>query len=493
MATTHKIHSTRKAKSLSTDTQITRAPYRPTPPSRFTNKEREVSKNSEAPIMVQLAARTFILSSHERQQEVSDQYGELRAISRPQYSFLGGPKKFTDSAMRNVLYAFALVFSFRRDGRDVTAAIAGEYFKGNTRTLEVRIAKNEGVNFEFFNGLFLKGVMQDWFKTGGSRTTEDSDLRQLILYLCFERIKAYVVEHKRKWFSPGLQYLRRWKREGDKHEKTAATLSFLLGAIESLHLSNREQLHNILRESWEFIRDEQISFLKLCDELDRRTAQGGDRHSRNAIKCANLIEKLSRLPRAFADLCEFKKYLKSCKVSLKIHLVPCSPSRQPPEDMINDEITELRTDHLLPKLKEMTFEHKGKSLRPHCEVQLLADFEKLPEARQLKFWKFVGCSKRSCFCCSYVIEAAGFQAERSHGKIYHPWPLPEIPEGIPKNSGLPRGLEKLLVTFNKRLDNATTKKRFDARPGFPESPSRLFHDWTPEWETMGTINETGET
>ncbi|KAI1074193.1 hypothetical protein F5B20DRAFT_467198 [Whalleya microplaca] len=236
-------------------------------------------------------------------------------------------------------------------------------------------------------------------------------------------------------------------------------------------------------KTWQFFRGNQTSFVELFGQFPT-----------NAQRCAAIVEKLSRIPRAFADLCEFKDFLESRKLSWNVCFIDYpkeSSQKRTPPGSINAEISKLRVDYLLPVRKELKLNSTGRGLlRPHCEVQILSEFENLSRSKQSEFWKLIGCSKGSCFCCSYVIKAAGFQAAPSHGKVYYPWPLPKRFSEI---SAFPRGLDELLAALNQRLVNASAKGNFDEGDSSAESPSKIIHDWRLEWETMDATNATGET
>ncbi|KAK2611824.1 hypothetical protein N8I77_005147 [Diaporthe amygdali] len=68
----------------------------------------------------------------------------------------------------------------------------------------------------------------------------------------------------------------------------------------------------------------------------------------------------------------------------------------------------------------------------HAEVQIILSLTKRSKSRGTVF-KYIGCSKLSCFLCYRFVKHYGSYSTRGcHGKIYDLWTVPEV-HGIPKD------------------------------------------------------------
>lgn len=78
---------------------------------------------------------------------------------------------------------------------------------------------------------------------------------------------------------------------------------------------------------------------------------------------------------------------------------------------------------LLQKFEEL----KSPVFQVHAEVQVLLAATR-HDCTGASIFKYVGCSKRSCFLCYKFIQKYGqFDSRGCHGKLYDLWTVPEVP------------------------------------------------------------------
>ncbi|KAI1504666.1 hypothetical protein F5X99DRAFT_346503 [Biscogniauxia marginata] len=224
--------------------------------------------------------------------------------------------------------------------------------------------------------------------------------------------------------------------------------SDLLRRMDDLSLSHREDQLALLKSIREDVGSQEVEFRQLCDDLENRKLSSV-RNPRAAAKCLKLLSNLYNLSRALDDLIRFRNVLDGCKADFDILLVPTGSDKKKAAEIaksLDTEIKKLKKQQ--PKLPRRLKSYPEK-LESHCEMQLLVHLESLSIRQKEEIWGLMGCSRRPCFCCYYMIKHTyAFQIEPSHGKVYYPWP---VPLGRAEDSRIPRALDGLLATLENGL------------------------------------------
>lgn len=136
----------------------------------------------------------------------------------------------------------------------------------------------------------------------------------------------------------------------------------------------------------------------------------------NASRCLRVIESLARLPCTFEDPHQFRDYLINFDVSLKICLIQPTPisnlpgQREQTLSLVGTEIDRFIEEysHLMStNVKESMISNKiclvKEGLYLRNELQMLNYLEDEPAKTDYATWGYLGCSKRFCLPCAFVI------------------------------------------------------------------------------------------
>ncbi len=115
----------------------------------------------------------------------------------------------------------------------------------------------------------------------------------------------------------------------------------------------------------------------------------------------------------------------------------------------------------------LTFDRlKSSASQVHAEVQVALAASR-NEYKGASTFKYVGCSKRSCFLCyRFVLRYGRFLTRGCHGKIYDLWTLPQVPWLVEEER---RRLVQILGDIEKDMRNSILNKKAITIPLAQES------------------------
>ncbi|KAI0876749.1 hypothetical protein GGS24DRAFT_498559 [Hypoxylon argillaceum] len=410
--------------------------------------------------MVDLSMKIFIIGSKERQQERDDKSKPLEepTITPPNHSML------KLELVKRALCAFAVVFNFNDSGDQVTASMLGEEAQGinTSRLVTVYVAKNRGTSTQ--NDNLLHEKLSSYFKERGAEDISLTDTRR-IFELCSRRIKADIRNYKHERLVSAKEAFGLWGKKFAPREKIATKIAQLLGSILKCYSTP-----NIVEKQIDMREIQKIGTWVKSNgkelETTRQLLKVADHFFKNAnidnpIGSLDLLEDLCRLPRALEDLKSLKLELIKHQATLSIYLVK---PQHPSPHSIDTEMGE--------KFNQFERNNRGIQLPPppkvhpdiHCEIQLLTHYHTLPPEKQSGMWRYIACSKLPCFCCYHTLaEESTFKTEKSHGKVYWPWPVPEKLVNLARsqhnrlemgNSGVAIALSALSQKLGGRIESA---------------------------------------
>lgn len=410
----------------------------------------ETSKQLTSAQHAALCERIETLSIKEQQQSQIQPTGDTSSAI--------GFFKSTGLDLHEVLWAFALILDSTRTATKVTATVLSKVHNQDKKpsTIILHVAQNCGISENkqrcaaFRN---YKEKLEGWI----SMCEEPSS--DAIMNCCRGRISGYYRLAKKVFngYEENNPFWD-WKPTEEPLHIFARELKVLLGHINKSLKDNATiknyDTHATLDKAWTFLKEHGKTFNELWTGIRHGTEQvpsctsefHGPQIRTRVCQYFKTIENLAKVPRAIQTFVGFWEYMASSGLRFEIWPIP------------SDGTAAIKSNNR--KL-------------PHCEMQLLQYFE--GEGRQYKAetWNVIGCSKRPCYCCAFVINhGSDFTFRESHGKIYSPWPLPER---YAHDSRLPAALRELDNALEKRISDLVKDTRKNHGHTDPDSPTSM--DW----------------
>jgi hypothetical protein len=444
--------------------------------------EPEIEEETEK-MLVRLAALIAIIWTKERQQPSDPEEDDMLAKSiRPKHTVL---KALDDEQMKKILFSFATIFCFSASAEHITATMLQEgVSSGNPKEPKfvVLFAKNGSIHVGAGDdkadeqklrakGMISEGSKEEklrkdllaWFK-GES----EIDWTNVVQY-CSDKVMKHVKNSKN-----ALEKGRRAFKESNVHqsgEKIASDIKLLCDAI------NAGQAEKLVELALGWISKYHELARSIYDNPD--ASKVTDKNRKEAIrKCRDAIEELIMLPRALEDLKLFKNIISVMSADLDIQFVDIDTVPKVPVKEIQDEIDKIGEEMRI-SFEDVSVDSFLREFNAHGEIKLLTYLHKMSPAEREQMWKFVACSKLPCFCCFYLIhDAEGYATEKSHYKVYYPWPLP--PELI-REPGYLEGIKRLIERLEQRVRRACCataggevgEAKFERLENISEIPWRL--------------------
>lgn len=361
--------------------------------------------------------------------------------------------KYMRSEVYNVLWAFALIFDSTRTGTDVTATVLRESQHEDPKkvTITLYVAKNCGLSNDTEDcGSFreCKEDLERWVMS------PFLDVKGHIMERSKGRISSYYNSAKDTFKNDSrmetYNQLLNWCPENEPYLSFAMQLKDLLKLIwDTVQKDDFDDRKRTMHRAWVFLNNHGATFNELWTPFQSNLTPHPimpdfDDKRKIVAQYFKNIENFAKLPRAIHVFQEFRRFVTESDFTFKISPIP-SESTTGADD-------------------------RGTKL-PHCEMQLLQYFEGKGQEHKGGTWNLIGCSKRPCYCCSFIIKhGSDFTFKDSHGKIYGPW-IP--PQSTSPHSRLPGALEELNRDLEKKIsDISKGPHEKDGRVN-PDSPTTM--------------------
>ncbi|KAI0152723.1 hypothetical protein GGR57DRAFT_503590 [Xylariaceae sp. FL1272] len=333
------------------------------------------------------------------------------------------------------------------------------------------LAKNGGISDETKK---YRDIVIQWFQS------QDEVPKAQVVQFCVSRIEHDIRKFKDSLLK-GLKIFRDWSNETDaknaifeitkllRHVQTASDLTVSLNREDQL-----QQLQQLIWEIWDLFQTTSAYLKTMRGDIRNRfpRASGRDKLDRvDALECLNLLEDLVRLPHALKELAQFRRILQGNKAILQIELVDIRiPEDEGFKKLETKKLKELRHSH--PALKVRIPKLNIRPPRAHCEMQLLAHLQKLNLDEQDQVWRFISCSKLPCFCCFDFAHNFKMGTQKSHFKVYYPWP---VPSQLVVSNDFEAARKSLAGHLAERTQAANQNNgKFVTRRQVPEVPPYLY-------------------
>jgi len=439
--------------------------------------EEEIEKT-----LVRLAALIAIIWTKERQQPPDPEEESMLAKSiRPKHSIV---KALDDQQVKRILFSFAIIFCFSSAAEHITASMLQENplsgDKGETKFV-VFLAKNGGVHAQAGDDMteekkqrregvtgegnkeeMLRKDLLAWFNGTGAID------KTIVVQHCSDKVMKDAKNSKNS-----LEKGRKAFKESNVYESGEKIASDIKRLCDAINGGQAEKLVQ-LAQTW-IAKHEELA-RNIYNELD--ISKVTDKNRKEAIgRCLDAIEDLILLPRALENLELFRDTVRAMDANLDIQFVDIDTVSKVPVKEIQDEIDKIEEEMNI-SFKDVSVDNFLREFNAHGEIKLLTHLHKMSPAEREQMWKFIACSKLPCFCCFYLIHnAEGYATEKSHYKVYYPWPLP--PE-LTREPGYLEGIEGLIERLEQRVRRACTvagdgtgDAKFESLEKISETPWRL--------------------
>ncbi|KAI0433232.1 hypothetical protein F5Y09DRAFT_338835 [Xylaria sp. FL1042] len=407
---------------------------------------------------------------------------------------------FTERAgveLPEILWAFAVIFSPSRDGKHVVASVLREEPQENDESkslFTLYLTKNGGI----WSGddEQYRDRWQDAVNNKISSLDFSSGLWAELINFCICRAKEYV-KHAKNCFK-GIPEDEKRREEllkeicGKELQESNPGIIELLKNINGEIKCSRSQQgpRKFIEECWGKLSsgDNVDQFAKLLERLrsDNASPETGrsskPEHPDRRLSLFKCVDNLAKLPRAFRTFSKFQSRLVSNGAQLRIELLSnpeqsyFNEVRSAIDRLANEqrsgptEVNAQNVKKIKARQVRKAKENIGRSLEPHCEIQMLQHFQ---TSERTGVWNVMGCSKRPCFACAKLLEASGFLFKESHGKAYHHYFL-SAKEWLESNKEMKPAIEDLRRDVVGRVRAYREGK--GTKIGYQEPDSPVFQD-----------------